>query len=84
MNYQYLLINYIGMSKLCTTHVHLSYRDHAFDGPDRKRKKGRRKEAYMVESRNAVEKGSLGVRWESARRNDSKLLPTSRMGISDL
>ena len=38
------------MSQLCTTHVHLSYRDHAFDGLDRKRKKGMRKEAYMVES----------------------------------
>ena len=35
--------------------------------------------------RNAIEKGTLGVRYEKARRNDSKLLVSDRMGIgSDL
>ena len=57
------------MSQLCTTHVHLSYRDHACDGLDRKRKKGMRKEAYMVQSRNVVEKGSLGSRREETIPN---------------
>ena len=57
------------MSKLCTTHVHPSYRDHACDGLNRKRKKGMRKEAYMVESRNAVEKGFLGSRREETIPN---------------
>ena len=33
--------------------------------------------------RNVVLKGSLGVRWEKARVNESKMLPTKRMGILD-
>ena len=57
------------MSKLCTTHVHLSYRGHACDGLDRKKKMGRMKEAYMVQSRNAVEKWSLGSRREETIPN---------------
>ena len=37
----------------------------------------------MEQRRNAVQKGVLGVRWVKARRNDSKLFATSRIGISD-
>ena len=37
----------------------------------------------MEQRRNAVQKGELGVRWVKARRNDSKLFATSRIGISD-
>ena len=36
----------------------------------------------MSFERNAVERGTLGVRYEKARRNESKLLPTDRMGLS--
>lgn len=58
-------------------------RDHFFDSADRVRVKSKRKEATVNTDRNAVRKGSLGVRWEGARRNDSKLLPTVRMGIDE-
>ena len=54
-----------------------------FDTKERARGKGRKKEETISRDRNAVQKGTLGVRWEHARRNDSKLLPTMRMGISD-
>jgi len=33
--------------------------------------------------RNAVQKGSLGVRWQKARLDESKLLPTKKMGLKD-
>ena len=36
----------------------------------------------MSFERNAVERGTLGVRYEKARRNESKLLPTDRMGLN--
>jgi hypothetical protein len=34
--------------------------------------------------RNSIQKGALGVRWEKARRNDSKMLVTSKMGLTDV
>lgn len=57
------------------------YRDNEFDAVSRKHLPGRRKEGTVSTDRNAVLKGTLGVRWEKARRNDSKLLTTKRMGI---
>ena len=45
--------------------------------------KGRKREETVAKNRNAVLRGLLGVRWEKARRNDSKLLPTVRMGIDN-
>ncbi|KAH3889072.1 hypothetical protein DPMN_013120 [Dreissena polymorpha] len=53
--------------------------DHEFDIP--KRKEPKRKFDTVSTSRNALQKGTLGVRWERARRNDSKMLLTSKMGI---
>ena len=35
----------------------------------------------MSFERNAVERGMLRVRYEKGRRNESKLLPTDRMGL---
>lgn len=57
------------------------FRDHDFDKLGRLRVKGKSKEARIDSARNAVERGSLGVRWETARRNESKLLPTFRLGL---
>ncbi|XP_052274530.1 uncharacterized protein LOC127874322 [Dreissena polymorpha] len=54
-------------------------KDHEFDIP--KRKEPKRKFDTVSTSRNALQKGTLGVRWERARRNDSKMLLTSKMGI---
>ncbi|KAH3778749.1 uncharacterized protein LOC127844555 [Dreissena polymorpha] len=56
-------------------------RDHEFDNPRRLRVKPKAKEAKMDSSRNAVARGTLGVRWDCARRNESKLLPTYRLGL---
>ena len=56
-------------------------RDHFFDKQERKRLRGKKKEAVMSFERNAVERGTLGVRYEKGRRNESKLLPTDRMGL---
>ena len=56
-------------------------RDHEFDDPGRLRVKPKAKEATIDPSRNAVARGALGVRWENARRNESKLLPTLRLGL---
>ncbi len=55
--------------------------DHAFDSPERKRLPGRKRIDHVATERNAVQKGALGVRWEKARTNYSKMLPTKRMGI---
>ena len=43
--------------------------------------KPKAKEAKIDQSRNAVAMGTLGVRWDGARRNESKLLPTYRLGL---
>ncbi|KAH3896650.1 hypothetical protein DPMN_020828 [Dreissena polymorpha] len=40
-------------------------------------------EETVSRDRNAIQKGTRGVRWERARRNDSKLLPTIRMRIDE-
>ena len=55
--------------------------DHAFDLPGRKRLSGRKRIDHVATETNAVQKGALGVRWEKARTNYSKMLPTKRMGF---
>ena len=59
-------------------------RDHFFDTESRKRTKGKQKEGFVSTERNAVLKGSLGVRWEKARLNEAKLLPSQRMSLGKL
>ena len=61
----------------------LSLRDHFFDTHERKRVLGKKRVGTISTGRNDIEKGSLGVRWEKARLNQAKMLPTKRMGISD-
>lgn len=56
--------------------------DHPFDLEVRKHLKGKLKEATVSTNRTAIEKGTLGVWWEMARLNQSKLLPTIRMGLN--
>ncbi|KAH3842956.1 hypothetical protein DPMN_116462 [Dreissena polymorpha] len=56
-------------------------RDHAFDLPGGRRLLGRKKVDHVATERNYVQKGALEVRWEKARTNYSKMLPTKRMGI---
>lgn len=55
--------------------------DHPFDSHERLKKKGKKKEGTINTDRNAVQRGALGVRWETARRNENKLLKTLRMGL---
>jgi len=43
--------------------------------------KGKQKEGVIKRERNAIQKGTLGVRWEKARRNEGKMLLTKKMGI---
>ncbi|CAC5359140.1 unnamed protein product [Mytilus coruscus] len=52
-----------------------------FDEKPRTRVKGKRKEGQFDRDRNAVLKGTLGVRWETARRNEGKMLLTKKNGI---
>ena len=59
----------------------ISYRDHTFDHHLRRTTKSKMKEGTISKDRTAVEKGTLGVRWERARINQSKILQTDRMGI---
>ena len=54
--------------------------DHQFDSCERKTK-GKKKEGTINTDRNAVQRGALGVRWETAQRNENKLLKTLRMGL---
>ncbi|XP_052820581.1 uncharacterized protein LOC128246428 [Mya arenaria] len=56
-------------------------RNHHFDSAQRARVCGSKKVGTISTERNALHKGALGVRWEKARCNQSKLLPTSKMGI---
>lgn len=44
---------------------------------------GKNRVGTVSTKRNDTEKGTLGVRWEKARPNLSKMLPTKKMGISD-
>ena len=55
--------------------------DHVFDSEARARTKERAKTNTISTDRNAIQKGALGVRWEKARCNQSKLLPSVKMGI---
>lgn len=56
--------------------------DHPFDLEVRKHLKEKLKEATVSTNRTVIEKGTLGVWWEMARLNQSKLLPTTRMGLN--
>ncbi|KAH3724817.1 hypothetical protein DPMN_050644 [Dreissena polymorpha] len=53
----------------------------AFDLLGKRRLPGRKKVDHVATERNAVHKEALGVLWEKARTNYSKMLPTKRMGI---
>ncbi|KAJ8316747.1 hypothetical protein KUTeg_005693 [Tegillarca granosa] len=65
-------------------HIRLdSKRDHFFDSEERKKVDGKQREGTVSQKRNAILKGTLGVRWEKARVNESKILPTRKMGIPD-
>ncbi|VDI34312.1 Hypothetical predicted protein [Mytilus galloprovincialis] len=57
------------------------FSNHTFDSAGRKRLNGRKREATISTDRNALCKGELGIRWEKARCNQAKLLPTVKMGI---
>ncbi|XP_052233224.1 uncharacterized protein LOC127846086 [Dreissena polymorpha] len=58
----------------------ITIKDHFFD-----HRKGSKKKGGTVDmDRNSIQKGALGVRWEKARRNDSKMLVTSKMGLTDV
>ncbi|KAJ8309058.1 hypothetical protein KUTeg_013932 [Tegillarca granosa] len=58
-------------------------RDHFFDTKERSRKEKKNKGETVSTNRNAVQKGTLGIRWEKARLDESKILLTKKMGISD-
>ncbi|XP_060573074.1 uncharacterized protein LOC132730724, partial [Ruditapes philippinarum] len=60
---------------------HIKLKDHFFDSEERRRRAGTRRHGTVSTNRNALQKGSLGVRWYRARRDDSKLLPTKKLGI---
>ena len=59
------------------------FSDHHFDASQRRRLPGRQKTGTILTDRNSLLKGSLGVRWERARCDQSKLLPTVKMGIDN-
>lgn len=59
----------------------ISHSDHHFDTQLRKRVCGIRKEGTVLTERNSLQKGSLGIRWEKARCDQSKILPTVKMGL---
>jgi hypothetical protein len=63
------------------TFMRFNFRDHHFDTQERKRLVGRQKGGTILKDRNSLQKGSLGVRYESARCNQAKILPTVKMGI---
>ncbi|XP_060558593.1 uncharacterized protein LOC132718911 [Ruditapes philippinarum] len=56
-------------------------KDHPFDNPERRRLPGRRNRDHIPTDRNALQRGTLGVRFEKARCNMSKMMATDRMGI---
>ena len=57
------------------------FRDHSFDSSQRRGAVGKKKEGTVSTDINAVQKGSLGVRWETARVNESKILPFRKLGF---
>ncbi|XP_045207597.2 uncharacterized protein LOC123559660 [Mercenaria mercenaria] len=59
----------------------ITLKSHTFDMPERGRLAGKNKCSTVSLDRNSLQKGSLGVRWEKARTNESKMLPSQRMGI---
>ena len=83
-------INTIGCQRkniyLFTYHYVVCFfsRNHFFDTEIRKRTKSKQKEGFVSTERNAVLKGSLGVRWVKARLNEAKLLPSQRMSLGKL
>ena len=46
--------------------------------------KGVRRKAGPLIRTETLQKVALGVRWEKARRNESKILVTSKMGLTDV
>ena len=58
------------------------FRDHSFDSEERRRVRGRTKESYISTDtgRNSIQKGTLGIPWEKSRINESKILPSRKMG----
>ena len=66
------------------THTSLYiYSDHPFDLMERRRVIAKQKEGGISMDRNAVQKGSLGVRWEKARPSESMIPLFRKMGFSD-
>ncbi|XP_045165130.1 uncharacterized protein LOC123529028 isoform X1 [Mercenaria mercenaria] len=59
----------------------ITLKSHTFDMPERGRLAGKNKYSTVSLDRNSLQKGSLGVRWKKARTNESKMLPSQRMGI---
>jgi len=57
--------------------------DHFFDSSARCRTSKKLHGSTVSTDKNAVQKGSLGVRWQKARLDESKLLPTKKMGLKD-
>ena len=47
------------------------------------RVRGRTKESYISTDRNSTQKGTLGIRWEKSRINESKILPSRKMGLPE-
>jgi hypothetical protein len=45
--------------------------------------RGRTKKSYISTDRNSIQKGTLGIRWENSRINESKILPSRKMGLPE-
>ena len=80
LGYRRKIVFWLIFISYCAT---IYFRDHVFDTPERKRLAGRQKCSHVSMELNAIMKGQLGVRWEKARNNYAKMLPTMRMGISE-
>ncbi|XP_060569211.1 uncharacterized protein LOC132727658 [Ruditapes philippinarum] len=58
--------------------------DHAFDQPDRRRTKARRKLGVLTSNLDAPPKGTLPMRREYHKCDESKVLPNKRSQMSDI
>ena len=45
--------------------------------------RGRTKKSYISTDRNSIQKGTLGIRWKNSRINESKILPSRKMGLPE-
>jgi hypothetical protein len=45
--------------------------------------RGRTKKSYISTDRNFIQKGTLGIRWENSRINESKILPYRKIGLPE-